>query len=134
MEVQGTSGRSVLEKCFVFGSACIGTEQVLEDRGSWKMVKTYTPVELAYQESFRFHDPWNGRKLYAANGYDSQHYQKRLRHLARERKTQLNHLNKDIEGLKRKYFNYGLEKVSLKYLEPPHGKKNPEPINPDYNL
>ena len=75
-----------------------------------------TPVERSFYESLILQDRWTAGRLYASNLFQSQKFRKEVKHLARERQTELHKLDREIETLRKMIRKLDEEKYDLKYL------------------
>ena len=80
-------------------------------------IKEKTPVDHAFYESLVMRDRWNVGRLYAANTYDSQAFEKQVKYLARERRTNLLNIERNIDSIRNTVNSYLYQKEALQQLE-----------------
>lgn len=76
-------------------------------------IKERTPVDHAFYESLVMRDRWNVGRLYAVNTYESQAFEKQVKYLARERKTNLLHIERNIDSIRNIANSYLYQKEAL---------------------
>ena len=80
-------------------------------------IKERTPVDHAFYESLVMRDRWNVGRLYAANTYESQAFEKQVKYLARERRTNLLNIERNIDSIRNTANSYLNQKEALQQPE-----------------